>query len=123
MSPTDGFPASSTDPSSWGSHGQAIQASRRVGYVLGAGVGCIDLDHAILSDGNLTDGARQIVDLYAGNWIEISPSGDGLHIWGIAPPLKGVRRVWRGQAVEFYSTGRYITVTGKAFQRGNLLPL
>jgi primase-polymerase (primpol)-like protein len=91
--------------------------------VLGAGIGCIDLDHAIRDDGTLTEGAQALVGAYPGNWIEVSPSGRGLHIWGRAKEQAGFRKRWRGQTVEFYSQGRFITVTGRTFQRGQLEPL
>lgn len=107
----------------WGTHQQARERSPQIGYVLGDGIGCIDLDNAIQADGTLTPGAAAIVEHYPEAYIEISPSGRGLHIWGLAPEQRGFRRVWHGQAVEFYSQGRYITVTGQVFQAGNLYNL
>ena len=48
-------------------------------------------------------------------WIEISPGGDGLHIWGLMPERAGIRV--RGiMNAEAYSQGRYITVTGRTFR-------
>jgi primase-polymerase (primpol)-like protein len=123
ISPTNGRWASTTNPRTWSTLARARERSPRVGYVLGAGIGCIDLDHAIRDDGTLTEGARALVDAYPGNWIEVSPSGRGLHIWGRAEERTGFRKAWRGQAVEFYSQGRFITVTGRTFQRGQLEPL
>ena len=63
---------------------------------------------------------RTIVNFYPHNWIEISPSGHGLHIWGYATPQPGFKREWHGQMVEFYSQGRYITITGRTYQHGTL---
>ena len=46
----------------------------------------------------------------------MSPSGDGLHIWGRAHVRQG-RRIRRpdGTDVELYGTGRYIAMTGRRY--------
>lgn len=76
---------------------------------------CIDLDHALL-DGELRPWARRIVDQVPETYIEVSPSGTGLHIWGFGSVERG-RRIRRGDsAVEVYDRGRYITVTRKPFE-------
>ena len=120
----DGFPASSTDPSTWASHGEAIESNVGVGigFALGNGIGCIDIDHCLI-DGVPTPATRAIISRYPGNYIETSPSGDGLHIWGILSETAGTRKVENGVHIETYSRGRYITVTGNVFQPGTLLPL
>lgn len=122
INPNTGAYASSTDPATWSDYQTAKQQGNKLGYMVGAGIGCIDLDHC-LHDGQLTEGASIIVSQYQGNYIEISPSGDGLHIWGTAPEQAGFRRTWQGQPVEFYSRARYITITGRTWQKGQLLPL
>lgn len=76
---------------------------------------CIDLDHALL-DGLLRPWARKIVDALPETYIEVSPSGTGLHIWGFGSVGRG-RRIRRGgSAVEVYDRGRYITVTRNPFE-------
>ncbi|GGV37174.1 hypothetical protein GCM10010293_40880 [Streptomyces griseoflavus] len=76
---------------------------------------CIDLDHA-LHGGVLAGWAREIVDRVPRTYIEVSPSGTGLHIWGYGTVGRG-RRIRRGEAcVEVYDRGRYITMTGKPFE-------
>lgn len=120
----DGHPASSTNPETWASHTEAIASTAGVGpgFVLGDGIGCIDLDHCI-SGGELDYEAQIFIDNYPGNYIEVSPSGDGLHIWGTAPEAPGTKRNINGLSIERYSTGRYITVTGNVYQPGILQPL
>ena len=82
-----------------------------VGFVLnGDGVACIDLDDC-LHDGVLDDWAADIVARCPRTYIEISPSGRGLHIFGYATVGKG--RNLGG--VEVYDRGRYICVTGQRF--------
>lgn len=107
---TSGKAASSTDPATWSKYTDVrdCQVGDGIGFVLnGDGVVCLDLDHCI-EDGKLTRWAEQLVALAGDTYVERSPSGEGLHIWGRA-------RVERGRkldGVEVYGSGRYITVTG-----------
>lgn len=120
----DGLAASSTDPQTWAKYSAARASSAGVGlgFVLGDGIGCLDLDHCLV-DGVPTAAAAAFLAKYLHHHIEVSPSGDGLHIWGLRDKLPGTKRTIDGVSVETYSTGRYITVTGNVFQRGALLPL
>lgn len=120
----DGRAASSTDPETWASYqsAKASTAGPGIGFALGDGIGCIDLDHCLV-DGEPTEPARQYLETYSGHYIEVSPSGNGLHIWGTAEPATGWRKTIDGLQIERYTTGRYITVTGNIYQRGSLLPL
>lgn len=120
-----GAPASSTNAATWASYVdvRASRVGRGPGFVLGDGIGCIDLDHCLV-DGVPTVAAARFLADYPQNYVEISPSGDGLHIWGLRNPMPGTKTVTPdGLSVETYSTGRYITVTGRVFQRGRFLPL
>lgn len=119
-----GHPASSTNPNTWASHGEAEQSNigKGLGYVLGDGIGCIDLDHC-LNNGQPTDRAKEFLKQYPNNYIEVSPSGDGLHIWGLREPQPGTRTNDNGLSVETYSEGRYITITGNIYQPGTLSKL
>ena len=116
----DGSPASSTDPLTWASYAQ-VRAHRRKGFVLGDGIGCVDLDH-VLVDGVLTDAAQAFVDSLPATYTEISPSGDGIHLWFWMPEAPGTKRVVGGVSVETYSVSRYITITGNPF-RGSVSKL
>ncbi len=115
---TAGMAASSTDASTWSTYADAVNspAGVGVGFVLSEAddVVCIDLDHCIRPDGSLESWAAPIVRAADTTYVEVSPSGDGLHIWGRADVRQG-RRIRRqdGTAVEVYGTGRYITVTGR----------
>lgn len=113
---TAGRPASSTDPGTWTTY---VEARRSVvgagmGYVLAAGDGivCIDLDH-VLVDGRPTREVQELLTSLPATYVEVSPSGDGLHVWGRGDLPRGrvVRR--DGWSIEAYGTGRYITVTGR----------
>lgn len=113
-----GHPASSTNSRTWASHAQAESSSAGVGtgFVLnGDGIVCIDLDHC-LDRGVLAPWATEILAACPGTYVEVSPSGDGLHIWGRASGFTGGRRVpWHGGMVEVYATERYLTVTARPF--------
>jgi primase-polymerase (primpol)-like protein len=88
-----------------------------MGFVLTGGdrLMCIDLDHALI-DGELRPWARAIVDRMPRTYIEVSPSGSGLHIWGRGSLERG-RKIRRGEtAIELYDRGRYITVTREPFE-------
>lgn len=118
---TGGDAASSTDPGTWDDY-DAARASD-----VGAGMGCaltatddvvcIDLDHCLDADGRPVGWAAQILERTPPTWIEVSPSGDGLHIWGRADWLGGRRIPQPGGGIEVYGSGRYITVTGRPYDR------
>ncbi|MGW4076045.1 bifunctional DNA primase/polymerase [Streptomyces asiaticus] len=112
-------PASSTDPSSWCTYRtvQRSAAGAGLGFVLTSEdrLVCIDLDHAIV-DGELRPWARAIVEKLPPTYVEVSPSGTGLHIWGRGSVGRG-RKLRRGEAaIEVYDWGRYITVTRQPFE-------
>ncbi|MFB7823893.1 bifunctional DNA primase/polymerase [Streptomyces hydrogenans] len=116
---TGGMPASSTDPRTWSTHKSAAASTAGVGlgFVLSDedDIVCIDLDHCINTlTGRLAPWAAAIVRDAGTTYVEVSPSGDGLHIWGRADVRQG-RRIRRpdGTAVEIYGTGRYIAMTGR----------
>ncbi|MFD8315881.1 DNA primase [Kitasatospora purpeofusca] len=113
-----GMAASSTNRATWNTHKAAAASTAGVGlgFVLSAAddIVCIDLDHCIRPDGSLEPWAAPIVAAADTTYVEVSPSGTGLHIWGRADVRQG-RRIRRpdGTAVEVYGTGRYLTVTGR----------
>lgn len=86
----------------------------RRGFVLdGDGIVCIDLDHCLV-DGVLVEWAAGLLEIVPRTYIEVSLSGDGLHVWGRGHVEQG-RRFRDGRRVEVYGTGRYIAVTGVRF--------
>ena len=109
----DGRPASSTDAGTWSPYA-AVKRSKvgsGLGFALGAGVGCIDLDHCI-EDGRVLPWAQRILDVAPATYIEVSQSGEGIHIFGLLDEGPGRNRRRDGVNVEVYSVGRYIAVTG-----------
>lgn len=111
--------ASSTAPETWTTYRTAVRstAGAGLGFVLSADdrLVCIDLDHA-LTGGELLPWAREILARVPETYIEVSPSGQGLHIWGYGEVGRG-RRIRRGDtAVEVYDRERYICMTRKPFK-------
>jgi primase-polymerase (primpol)-like protein len=115
-----GTAASSTDPRTWSTHTDAAASTVGVGlgFVLSDedDIVCVDLDHALTPDGAPKGWAAEILRDAGATFTEVSPSGDGLHIFGYADVRQG-RRIRRqgGYAVEVYGTGRYVTITGRRF--------
>ncbi|OSC76538.1 DNA primase [Streptomyces sp. BF-3] len=116
---TGDMSASSTDPRTWSSYKDASASSAGVGlgFVLSDvdDIVCLDLDHCLNPlTGRLALWAAAIIRDAGATYVEVSPSGDGLHIWGRADVRQG-RRIRRpdGTAVEVYGTGRYIAMTGR----------
>ena len=128
-----GDPASVSDPGTWCSFDAAAQVASQfsgIGFVLvdGGGLACIDVDHAISPEGVVSPWALDLVEEFD-SFTELSPSGSGLHIWfQISESLPGrkfsAKRLREAgfdaadsEALEVYTQGRYLTVTGIPFQR------
>lgn len=112
-----GRSASSTDPSTWSPFetARASTVGHGLGFALGDGIGCIDLDHA-LEGGIVADWARKILDACPDTYVEVSHSGEGLHVFGLLAEGRG-RNIRDGvRCVEVYSVGRYIAVTANRFE-------
>ncbi|RFU18826.1 bifunctional DNA primase/polymerase [Geodermatophilus marinus] len=110
-----GRAASSTAPATWATWEdvQASSAGVGAGFVLdGDGIVCLDLDHCV-SDGMVAPWAQAVLNQLPRTYVEVSPSGRGLHVWGRADMAAG--RVVRvpGGKVEVYPVGRFVTITGR----------
>lgn len=113
-----GWWASVTDPSHWSTYEDAADSPHGdgLGFVLnGDGVICIDLDDCVVDDvpNSL---ARQLIQSLPKTYVEFSPSGCGLHVWGFGNLDAGRRFERDGLKIEVYPNGRYLTVTGRAYR-------
>jgi primase-polymerase (primpol)-like protein len=121
--PTDanGYKIDAQDSSNWRSLEDAYDASDQIGFVLTDNDPFLflDLDH-VLKDGKLCDWAEELVAELPATYIEISPSGDGLHILyklNDTPELKTNKRKFDdGTVLEVYFNKRYFTLTGNVYQ-------
>jgi primase-polymerase (primpol)-like protein len=112
LSAVDGRMADWQLPSSWTTYEGAKRSPHGVGigFVLGAGIGCWDLDHCI-TDGVLDSWAAEVIaGIEAPLWVERSMSGDGVHIFVRSEEAPAVK-IRDGRNIEFYAQGRYIAVT------------
>lgn len=112
VSATSGRVVDATDPSVWVDYETARSSPYGVGLgfaLNGDGVGCYDLDGCV-EGGRLTEAGRVLLESIpeAIRYLEVSPSGTGLHAWVDAPASKGTRR----KGFERYTNARYLTVTG-----------
>ena len=109
--------ASATDPRTWALFEEAVVAEPR------DGVGCVvtehdpytgvDLDYCRdRQTGEIARWAQQILaDLLS--YTEVTPSGDGLHVWvNACKPGRNARKKIGGGDVELYDRARMFTVTG-----------
>lgn len=87
-----------------------------LGFVLsGDGVICVDLDH-VITDGVLSDEAETFLSSLPPTYIEISPSGDGLHVWGTGLVLTSRKFRNSTMAGEVIGARKYVTMTGNRFR-------
>lgn len=123
VSPETGVEVAVTDAAKWVSFERAVdRAGVRndidgIGFAFrdGGGLVGIDLDDC-LTDGQLSEFARGVVQRFPGTYAEVSPSGQGLKLWvrgevPVAPDKTGRKIPKRG--LEVYCRGRYFTVTGR----------
>lgn len=115
-----GVPMAWTHPDSWMTFSNASKARYGAGrgFVLGEGIGVIDLDNCIADDGSLSPAAVELLERNSGAWVERSQSGRGLHIWG---RISGDVYV-KESGLEVYAGDRkrFMWVTGDTFRAGGL---
>jgi hypothetical protein len=108
--------ADTTDPATWSDYKAALAVADQyqgIGCVIQSPYVGIDLDKCRNPEtGEVEPWAKDIIDVTA-SYAELSPSGQGFHIWvkGALPP-EGRRK----GRVEMYDGGRYFTVTGKRIE-------
>lgn len=118
--------AKSNDPATWSDFDTAVATAIRLnlqgqGLCLSAtdNLTGLDLDHVIHADTRELDPlAVEVLDRFAGTYIEISPSGTGLRIWCYGKPQRSGKCAGKIKWLEVYShpSKRYLTVTGHHWQ-------
>lgn len=129
--PLTGNGAKSNDRNTFARFGQACMAMDMHGYD-GLGIGIfddlcvIDLDHCIDEEGSFSDLAAEIIS-DMNTYAEISPGGDGVHLYFRAPGLVYNKEKYYiknpKNGIEIYVAGvtkRFITVTGNALTDAGL---
>lgn len=115
LCPRTGRAASATDLKTWGSFEDALKLVERrkahgVAFATGDYISAIDMDWKGLP--HAPDWAEKIIE-QMNSYTEISPSGQGVHIFLIGQASKGGRKKQLdGGSLEIYSRHRFIRVTG-----------
>lgn len=114
--------AKSNDPATWAAFDECRAAHERgcfdgIGFQLdGSGIVGVDIDHARDAAGNWNTAAADITERLA-SYAEISPSGEGVHIF-IKAVKPGNKSKNAAAGVEMYDTKRFFTVTGNLYREG-----
>ncbi len=116
--------ASSTNPETWATYEQAVEACRRhrhdgIGFVFSADdpYTGIDLDNCRnLETGELAPWAAEILALFPGAYVEASYSGTGVHAITRGAPARNWKQPYCDGRVEVYGCERYFTFTGQALE-------
>ena len=110
--------AESDNPETWTDFETACKYAKENGGVTLAyaldgkdGICCIDLDHCINDNGELSNVAKQVLNLSGDCYCEKSVSGHGLHIFGKTEGLD-LRAFSRDGSSEFYQKSHFIAMTG-----------
>lgn len=119
-----------TDTASLVSYNEAVNLATAnqlgIGFVLTPNdpFFCIDLDDP---NKNATeDQANERIAIYNtileqfNTYVEYSPSGKGMHVWGTAPGLQW-ERGHRRNGVEIYNRGRFFTITGRTWRNAPIV--
>jgi len=127
--------ASTSDPQTWGSRHEAVSAvlsgqMNGIGFCLkDSDIAAIDLDKCHNAETKrIDDWAQSIIDSAEGAYVEITPSGEGLRIIGIANGQEVHRKFAiasgrEGAAVEVYRKAtRFITISGLEVGHCAVLP-
>ncbi len=112
--------ASSTDPSTWGTFSQAVEAYERHGMGMGfalddSGVTCLDLDGCRNPETGVFEAWALAIIERAQTYGEVSPSGTGAKLF-----FRGKLPEWAnhkyerpdGSQLETWDSGRYVALTG-----------
>lgn len=135
MNPRTGRSGSVDDPATAGTLQQALDAMKRfngggVGILVSAGVaGLVGLDtDNVIHEGELHPLGEQVIQRFAGTYIETSPSGTGLRIFclgeipdGTPKGSTSVKEMHYGQGIKFEAyaaggSGRWLRMTGLSLE-------
>jgi hypothetical protein len=75
----------------------------------------LDIDYALQYDGSWSQLTQQLCQLFNGCYKEISISGKGIHIFG-SGQYKQHKCKNKTTGLEFYTTGRFVALTGNSVQ-------
>lgn len=118
-----GAVVSAHDPAIWLDSATAIATANAWGAPFGVGFvfteadpfWFLDIDNCLMPDGQWAPHAQQVCAALPGCAIEVSGSGQGLHLFGIGrPPVHKIKN--EPLKMEFYHAGRFAALTGDRAQ-------
>ncbi len=125
LNPADGHWAKSSDEKTWTSFEAALDYARKnncegLAFALtqASGITCIDLDKCYNEQGDVSELAKRVTQLFPTTYTERSASGNGLHVF-----VRGdltANGAYKNRAetpygeIEAYSQARFISVTGNS---------
>lgn len=115
--------ASVLDPATWADYAAAAASpvGDGLGFILnGDGLACLVLADCLV-DGQPTPAAQAVLDRFPRAWVEVSPTGEGLRVWGRAKSQPVRRATIDGLSVELLTRDRWLAVTGYTFRCGALV--
>jgi primase-polymerase (primpol)-like protein len=117
----DGQGSNWNKPDRWLTFEEAKNKNSPLGFVLVEEdkIVCIDLDRAI-TGGKLTPMAEEIIKDFSGSYMEISQSGQGIHIFAKGSLENNLNLSSKG--IEIYKDNRYIALTGDVGE-GKFFPI
>ena len=103
------------DPVNWMSVNSAAAITPNIGFVLTETdpYFCIDIDHALQADGSWSTLAQSVCAMFPGAYMEVSYTGDGLHIFAQGVFPEGFKHKNSALGLEVYDRLRFIAVTRK----------
>jgi primase-polymerase (primpol)-like protein len=109
------------NPDRWLDFEKAKDKNQALGFVLTEedNIICVDLDQSIV-DSHLIAMAKEIVEAFKGTYMELSQSGEGIHIFCKGKLLDNIIRPSEG--IEIYKNNRYIALTGDV-GKGDYFPI
>lgn len=126
-----GIKAQPNNASTFTTFGTAVnEVSRFDGLGIGIfnGISAIDIDHCVDKDGELSEIAQDIIELFEGSYMEYSPSGTGLRIIFLTSDFHYDKTKYyinnQNIGLEVYvsgATNKYVTVTGNAINAGDIV--
>jgi putative DNA primase/helicase len=116
-----GFPDPEwNDPETWLTYDAAVQRFESaegidgVGFVLGDGFSCIDMDHCRLEDGTLCVAAENLLAALPTAYAEVSPSGEGVKVFCRGEGWAELNYADPAHVRAELKPSGYMTVTGEA---------
>ena len=128
--PVTGKRAETNKPETFSDFKTALSVLKKydgIGIRIGNDICALDLDDCFEENGKLKPWAQDIVDMFSGCYMELSPSGKGLRIIFIASNYQYDKAKYyinnRALGLEVYvagATNRFVTLTGNVYREGDI---